>query len=107
MFVIVEVVVDVVIVLVVDLVVVGVEVLLLLMMLSVDILATMDFPLPETGLPEEVLCILRTFFPFEHHPNIHDAMAYESKSWDDMVRDVAAWRESWSCSSCSPPSLSR
>ena len=70
------------------------------MMLSAGIFATMELPLPDTGLPEEVLCLLRPFFPVEHHSNIQDAMAYESKSWDDMVRQVAALFESSSCSSC-------
>ena len=55
---------------------------------------TIDFPLPNIDLPDEVLFVLRQFLPLEHRDNVDDAMAYETNSWGNMVRDLAMLQES-------------
>ena len=45
--------------------------------------------MPDCGLPDEVLMVLRCFLPMEHFQNLGRAMQYAEESWKEMVEDVA------------------
>ena len=51
-------------------------------------------PEPTCGLPAEVLELLRSFWPRQAHANLHDAIAYETESWREMVYAVQSLEDS-------------
>ena len=54
-------------------------------------------PEPTCGLPAEVLELSRSFLARQAFANLHDAIAYETESWREMVYAVQSLEDSSVC----------